>query len=83
MPNCWSLTFYCYLIISSTLPGSQSQNNIFVLYTNTDDNEATKVNHKFKDIKTTMTVAREGSLTRAPIELVDEVELFKVTLRKE
>ena len=51
----------------------------YVIYTNTDDNEATTVNHKFKDIKTSMIVAREGSLTRSTIESVDEIELFKVT----
>ena len=50
----------------------------YVIYTNTDDKEATKVDHKFKDIKTTMTVTREGSLARSTMESVDEIELFKV-----
>ena len=53
----------------------------YVIYTNTDDNEATKVNHKFKDIKTSMTVAREGSLTRASMESVDEIEVFQVKVK--
>ena len=54
----------------------------FVIYTNTDDNEATKIAHKFKDIKTTMAVTREGNFTRAPMESVDEIEKFKVTLKR-
>ena len=49
----------------------------YVIYTNTDNNEATKVNHKFKDIKTTMAVTREGGVTRAKMDSVDEIELFK------
>ena len=50
----------------------------YVMYTNTDDNEAIQVTHKFKDIKTSMTVTREGDFTRSLIVVVDEIEVFKV-----
>ena len=48
-----------------------------MIYSNTDNNEATKVDHKFKDIKTTMAVTREGSFIRSTMESVDEIELYK------
>ena len=51
----------------------------FVIYTNTDNNDATKVNHKFRETKTTMAVMREGNFTKSSIETVDEIEIFKVT----
>ena len=50
----------------------------FVIYTNTDNNDATKVNHKFREMKTTMAVMREGNFTKSSIETVDEIEIFKV-----
>ena len=49
----------------------------YFIYSNTDDNEATKVNHKFKNIKTTVAVTREGAVTRAKMDSVDDIELFK------
>ena len=49
----------------------------FVIYNRTDNNEATKVDHKFKDLKTTMAVTREGSFIRSTMESVDEIELYK------
>ena len=48
-----------------------------VLYINTDNNNVTKVVHRFMDIETTMAVTREGDFTRSPKESVDETELFK------
>ena len=45
----------------------------YAIYSNTDNNEAIKVNHKFKDIKTTMTVTREGDFIRSPLDVVDEI----------
>ena len=53
----------------------------YVIYMNTDDNEAVKVNHKLKDVKTIMAISREGSFTRSSFESVDEIELFKEALR--
>ena len=50
----------------------------YLIYITTDDNEATKIDHKFKDIKTTMAVSREGNYSRSSIETVDEIEIFKV-----
>ena len=52
----------------------------YIIYTNTADNEATKVKHKFKDIKTTMAVLREGNFTRSSLETVDEVEIFQAMI---
>ena len=49
----------------------------YAIYANTDDNEAIKVNHKFKDIKTTMTITKEGHFTMSTIDIVDEIEIFK------
>ena len=49
----------------------------YVVFSNTNDNEATKVNHKFKDIETTMAVTREGDFTRSTLDTVDEIEIFK------
>ena len=49
----------------------------YIVYTNTDDNEATKVDHKFKDIKSTIAVTREGNFSRSTLESVDEIELYK------
>ena len=50
----------------------------YIIYTNTDNNEATMVYYKFKDIRTNMAVTREGYFTRRPISILDEIELFKV-----
>ena len=50
----------------------------FVIYTNTDNNDATKVSHKFREMKTTMAVMREGNFTRSSLDTVDEIEIFKV-----
>ena len=49
----------------------------YVVFTNTNDNEATKVNHKFKDIESTMAVTREGDFTRSTLYSIDEIEIFK------
>ena len=49
----------------------------YIVYTNTDDNQATKVDHKFKDIKSTIAVTREGNFSRSTLESVDEIEFYK------
>ena len=49
----------------------------YLIFVTTDDNEATNVYHKFKDIKTTMAVSREGDFTRSSIDTMDEIEIFK------
>ena len=50
----------------------------YVIYITTDDNEATKIDHKFKDIKTTVAISKEGDFSRSSIESVEEIELYKV-----
>ena len=52
----------------------------YVIYVTTDNNEATNIVHKFKDIRTTMAVSREGEFIRSSIESVDEIEYFKVNI---
>ena len=66
--------------ISANALSEEEMNSIwtpYVIYTNTDNNEATKVNHKFKDIKTSMAVTKEGHFERSSISVVDEIEIFK------
>ena len=67
--------------LSSNVLSDQEMDAIwtpYVIYVTTDDNEATTVSHKFKDIKTTMAVSRDGSFLRSNINTLDEIELFKV-----
>ena len=46
----------------------------FVIYDNTDQNEAVKL---AEDVDTTVTVSKEGSFTRSGINVADEIEIFE------
>ena len=51
----------------------------YAIYANTDQNEAVKVQHKFKDVKTTVAVTKEGNFTRSGINTLDEKEIYKAS----
>ena len=45
----------------------------YIIFKNTDDDEAVKVDSDNSDIMTDISVTREGSFTRSGPEVVDEV----------
>ena len=45
----------------------------YVIYKNTDNNEAVTVND---GLKTTIAVTREGGFSRSDMSMVDEIEIF-------
>ena len=52
----------------------------YVIFANTDDDEATIVDNRFKYVKTNIAISREGPYTRSALTTVDEIEIFKVIL---
>ena len=52
----------------------------YVIFANTNDDEATVVDNMFKYVKTNIAISREGAFTRSPMTTVDEIEIFKVFL---
>ena len=49
----------------------------YVIFRNTDDNEATKLRNGIKNIDTSITVQREGNFTSSDIDILDEIEFFQ------
>ena len=47
-----------------------------IVYDNTDQKEATRLGENWEWV-TRVTVTREGNFTRLPIEVLDEIEIFK------
>ena len=52
----------------------------YAIYANTDQNEAVKIQHKFKDIQSTVAVTREGAFVRSGLEIMDEIEIYKASI---
>ena len=50
----------------------------YAIYANTDQNEAVQVEHKFKDILTTVAVTRQSNFEPSSIDVLDEAEIYKV-----
>ena len=46
----------------------------YLVYDNTDMKEAVRL---FEDVRTIVTVTREGNFSRTPLEIVEEIEIFK------
>ena len=47
-----------------------------IVYDNTDQKEVTRLGENWEWV-TRVTVTREGNFTRSPIEVLDEIEIFK------